>query len=495
MNDFGYFQGETMTVTYQMGDSTPLSSLHTGEASPSDKGFIPSALPIGNYRVWPCGQKNLDFNECKNLIKGNRLLPSLIEKQVRILYGNGPMLYQSIQEKDGKVRRQYLHNEKIQSWLDSWRENGIQDSYETYLNKCVRSFYYSEGIFSKWRISVGYRAGVARNLPVTGLEYVSELRCRMATRKNLGQRIDVEDKDFDFVMVGNWEGGNIRNEYKVYPRMDFSSPLKYNSAISYSKNPNYGEEIYATNVFFAGIKQWLHGCNATPEYINSFLENSLSARHHVIIPNEWFRLKEQQLKNICDANAKMQAQGKPESEYIKVKIGDKEISVGTIYNDSLLSQVLEQELKSLTEFLSGRGKNQGKIYSTRSYINGSGDTETWKIEEIPQKYKEYIESLIAYDKRADMVILSAASIDSSISNVSSDGVISKSGADTFYNYIVYLQQQHLPEDIITADINYALRLNFPEEYRQGIRIGFYRPTPERQEDVTPGKRMSNQIEQ
>ena len=495
MDKFGYFKGETMSITYQMGDSAPISSLHTGEASPSDKGFVPSALPVGKYRIWPCGQNNLDFNECKNLIKGNRLLPSLIEKQVRILYGTGPMLYKSIQEEDGKVRRQYIQNARIQQWLDSWRENGLQDSYESYLNKCVRSFYYSEGIFSKWRISTGYRSGVNKNVPVTGLEYISELRCRMATKKDIGNRVDVEDKDFESVMVGNWESGNIKNEYKVYPRMDFANPLQYNSAISYSKNPNYGEEIYATNVFFAGIKQWLHGCNATPEYINSFLENSLSARHHVIIPNAWYVTKEQQLKDICDINTKKKAKGEPESSYVKVKIGEKELEIGTTYTDSLLSQILELELKALTNFLSGRGKNQGKIYSTRSYINGNGDTETWKIEEIPQKYKEYIESLIAYDKRADMVLLSAASIDSSISNVSSDGVISKSGADTFYNYIVYLQQQHLPEDIITADINYALRLNFPEEYRQGVRIGFYRPTPARQQDTAPGDRMANLNEQ
>ena len=156
--------------------------------------------------------------------------------------------------------------------------------------------------------------------------------------------------------------------------------------------------------------------------------------------------------------------------------------------------VYNRSTEKVDHFLAGRGKNQGKTYATRSVVNQDGNIEEWKIEEIPQKYKEYIEALISYDKRADMVLLSAKGIDSSISNISSDGVISKSGSDTYYNYLVYLTQQALPESIICADINYAIRQNFPEEYKSGIRLGFYRPTVKRQEEVSPSNRMSNQSE-
>ena len=148
-----------------------------------------------------------------------------------------------------------------------------------------------------------------------------------------------------------------------------------------------------------------------------------------------------------------------------------------------------------TNFLAGRGKNQGKTYATRSFINENGDVEKWEIDEIPQKYKEYIEALITYDKRADMVLLSAKGIDPSISNITSDGTISKSGADAYYNYIIYLTQQSIPEEVVCADLNRAISINFPEKYRQGVRIGFHRPTVQRQEDVAPSNRMSNQPEQ
>lgn len=493
MNSFGYLSGKGYAFTYQIGE-TPVGSsadIYRGSGNSSISGAL-SARRVNRYFIWPFGEDNLEPNTCKALIKGNRLLPSLIEKQITILYGNGPQLYISEVTPDGMLSRRYIKNEKIQSWLDGWRENGLPDTYETYLNKCIRSYYYSEGIFSKWHLSRGLRAGLPGFLPVSGLEHIDELRCRMATSRNILMKTDVEDSDFDSVMVGNWESYAISTEYKVYRRMDYTDPLSRNSVVSYSKNPNYGESIYATNVFFTGIKEWIKGCNATPEYINSFLENSLSARHHVIIPNAWLQQKENELQQLCDINARLAAEGKSPNEYTKVTIGQKEIEVGTVYNSNLLNELVQAELTNLTNFLAGRGKNQGKVYATRSLINQNGDLETWKIEEISQKYKEYIEALITYDKRADMVLLSAKGIDSSISNISSDGVISKSGSDTYYNYLVYLTQQALPESIICADINYALRLNFPDEYKSGIRLGFYRPTVQRQEDVAPANRLSNQ---
>lgn len=49
------------------------------------------------------------------------------------------------------------------------------------------------------------------------------------------------------------------------------------------------------------------------------------------------------------------------------------------------------------------------------------------------------------------------------------------------------------EDEICAEpLNLALRLNFPELYRQGCRFGFYREVPQRQEDIAPKDRLNYQ---
>ena len=495
MNKIGYRHGDGYSFTYQIGETPVMASSAGFNGRPATPSERLSPKRVENYYVWPCGPDNLDFNTCKTLIKGNRLLPSLIEKQIAILYGTGPQLYISKIDADGKVQRVYVQRDDIQKWLDSWRENGLQDSYETYLNKCIRSYYYSEGIFSMLHLSRAHAAGLKNlSVPIVGLEHLTELRCRLATVKDLSRATDVEDKDFKYVMVGNWEQASNSSQFKVYPRLDFTRPLSKHCAVSYSKNPNQGEDIYATNKFFKGIMHWIRGCNSNPEYINSFLENSLSARHHVIIPNAWISQKEEMLRNLCDLNAQLKAQGSKEGEWHTVKIGGKVLEVGDTYTDDLLSEYVQLEISNLANFLSGRGKNQGKIYASRSFYNDEGKEESWKIEEIPQKYKEYIEALIAYDKRADMVLLGAKGIDSSISNISQDGVISKSGADTYYNYMVYLTQQSIPESVVCADLNYAIKINFPQAYAEGVRIGFYRPNVQRQEDISPADRLSNQSE-
>ena len=489
MNNFGYTRHGNFVCTYQIGE-TALSEERTSGKNNTDLPLILGPLGIAGYQVWPNGQNNLDPNICDEMISSNRLLPELIEKQCKILYGRGPMLYIDSVDEDGNVQRKYVQSPQISAWLDSWRERGLPDSFPIYINKAIRSYYYSEGIFSKWHLTKSVKAGLKGMLPVAGLEHLSEIRCRFATDKNITGRTDIEDRDFNYVMVGNWQTGS-QQEYKVYPRIDYLRPLGKHCSISYSKNPTHGNEVYASNVFFKGIKEWIRGCNATPEYINSYLENALSARLHIIIPNQWMLNHKEALSELCDQNSRREAAGQ---ELITITVGSKKMDVGTVYSDNLLQQYLKLELQNLTEFLSGRGKNQGKVYATRGFINQNGQTEEWKIEEIPQKYKEFIESLITYDKRADMVLLSSKGIDSSISNVSSDGIISKSGSDAYYNYMIYLTQQAIPEEIVCADVNYAIKLNFPDEYARGVRIGFYRPTVQRQEEQTPNQRMSNQKE-
>jgi len=491
MNRFGYISGKGYAFTYQIGEDAFARTEGTRSVSASERSVVLSAQRMGEYMYWPAGEFNDDPDVCADLISGNRLLPSLIEKQVAILYGTGPMLYTEEIREDGTVGRRYLKDPEIQEWLESWQRNGLMDSYKDYLRKMIRSYYYSEGCFTKWHLSRGLMAGV-RSLPVAGLEHISELRIRLATENDISRKTDVENRDFGLVLIGNWRRCTAVKEFNAYRRFDARDPLRQTATVSYSKNANYETDIYATNVFFKGIKSWIRGCNATPDYINSFLENSLSARHHVIIPNAWYNAKKEALQELCDANAEKKAGGARDDELVSVEVGGKKLEIGTEYSETLLDKYVHMELENLTNFLAGRGKNQGKTYATRSFMNENGEIEKWIIEEIPQKYKEYIEALIAYDKRADMVLLSAKGIDPSISNITSDGTISKSGADAYYNYIIYLTQQAIPEDVVCADLNRAISLNFPEKYRQGVRLGFHRPTVQRQEDVSPANRMSNQ---
>ncbi len=131
------------------------------------------------------------------------------------------------------------------------------------------------------------------------------------------------------------------------------------------------------------------------------------------------------------------------------------------------------------------------MFASFSFLGSKGEEVKWKIEQIDLKYKEYIESLISFDRRADEVLLSAKGIDPSISNVSKEGVISKSGSDAYYNYLLYLLQLPAPEKICCDAINMAVRANFPHLWRQGYMVGFYRPVPARQQEVSPDDRITS----
>ena len=108
------------------------------------------------------------------------------------------------------------------------------------------------------------------------------------------------------------------------------------------------------------------------------------------------------------------------------------------------------------------------------------------------KYKEYMEAMISFDRRADEVMVSAKGVDPSISNVAKEGVVSKSGSDAYYNYIIYQNQLSTAEKVICDPFNMAMRVNFPDLYREGYRFGFYRHVPAKQEEVSPNDRLNNQ---
>ena len=167
------------------------------------------------------------------------------------------------------------------------------------------------------------------------------------------------------------------------------------------------------------------------------------------------------------------------------------IGIGTEYRESLLVEYMRLELRKIGDYLSG-SDNQGKAYSSISFMDSSGNEQQWKIETIDLKYKEYIEALVAYDKRTEEALLSSVGLDASISAVSKDGVISKSGSDAYYNYLIYIMSLTSEDEICSEPFNDALRLNFPHLWQQGYRIGFYREVPQRQEDVAPKDRLNQQ---
>lgn len=443
---------------------------------------MPVLYNVGKHKVLVKGLNNLLPDEIELMVGGNRLLPELIEKQVRILFGTGPQVYKIV--KDGKKQvREWEGDNIITDWLDSWHVNGLADSSEQYTLKVIRDFYYFEDYWAKWRYTMARRTGGA--MPVLGLEHIDNRRSRLGTTKPIDLNDDPEDKDFESVIVGNWMHGNER-KFKIYNRFLPNAPFSNPVAVSYHKNASVGK-VYGTNKIYEGIKDWLLGMKRHPKYINSFLKNTLSAKVHVIIPAEWLTSIETKLEQYCEENAEREDAG-------KTLLKPNDIEIGTKYSVSIRDKYVASEMRKLSKFLSGV-ENQGKIYTTYSYTTDDGNPVQWKIEPLDLKYSEYITTLDKHDKRADEILLSSKGLDASISSISKEGVISKSGSDLYYNYLIYLHNLSTAERICLEAVNMAVRLNFPKLYAEKYRVGFYNEVPSKQEDVAPNDRLQNTVNQ
>lgn len=435
-------------------------------------------LSVNGYQVCMRGVNNNFCDEVTTEIKQNRLLPRLYSKEIKMLYGNGPCAYMQTVE-GGKMKREYTALPAWDEWMNSWQERGMETTAQEFAKTNIKNFYYFGDFFCKFRFARGKRLGM---MPVAGIEPLENKHCRLATTRQDIAYEQISYSDFRHIAVGRWSYG--LGNYKIYPKFALSEVDNYlYAAVSHHREKSV-DEFYGVNETHQGARPYILGSNSTATYINSFLRNSLAAKIHIIIPNAWVVSKRSQLTKLCEENKLRKSKDKDLVKYNGIEIG-------TEYRESLLVEYMRLELRKIGDYLSG-AENQGKAYSSISFMDASGHEQQWKIETIDLKYKEYIDSLIAYDKRTEEALLSSVGLDASISAVSKDGVISKSGSDSYYNYLIYIMSL-TPEDEICAEpFNIALKLNFPELYKQGYRIGFYREVPQRQEDISPKDRLNNQ---
>lgn len=478
--NLGTYRDENNLFTFQMG-SNPLAAIDQNDPfMQTSKLTFNQWMRVNNYNVIARGVNNTQCEEIEQDIKHNRLLPRLINKQINMLYGTGPAVYRSVIQ-DGKRLKLWEEQKVIMDWLEHWQENGMEQSYTDFAQTVIKNFYYFRDYFVKWRMSLGASIG---KMPVAGMEVLENRSCRLATTRNDVATTQIYYKDFRQVLVGDWLRG--APNYQVYPKFDIKDVLTYQfAAISHHREKSVGD-FYGLNETHAGTREYIKGSNQTAEYINSFLKNSLAAKIHIIIPDAWIQSKRKQLTALCEENKRREKEAQPLLTY-----GD--IVIGTSFRESYLLQVVQAETRKLSEYLSG-APNQGKAYVTTSFRTGQNgqDEERWRIETVDLKYKEYIESLITYDKRADEVLLSSVGLDSSISSVSKDGIISKSGSDVYYNYLLYLLSLTPDDEKCSEPFNLAIKINFPALYAAGYRIGYYREVPSRQEDVSPNNRLNKQ---
>lgn len=443
-----------------------------------------ACLQLGDLQVPMWGDRhNLYPQEVFAVVSENKLLPEVIKKQVRFLFGKGPRLYKEVVQGEGDKKRRVrvpIEDANIQTWLDSWEEKGFPHHWE-YLRNIINDYYHVETCVSKYHFTRARRLGEAGS--ILALSYVGSDEARVAAKGNfLNKRI--KNSDCQYVVVGDWFNINAY-EYDVYNRFQPNNPYKFPVSVAFNTDKTFTKWVYAYNDWFKGLYEWIKASNLSPRYINSYLKHALNAHVHVIIPGTWYMSQKQILADICQNNLIGDPDTPIQTEYRGVKLVD---DTGKPYRfyEAMMDDLIAAELRRITELMSGEGKNQGKLYATTKW-----GEDGWKFEDFPGKFQEYMKSVIDYDKRADQVILAGKGISSSITNVENDGVISKSGSDVYYNYLIYVATLTLDEYFITKEINRAIHLNFPYAKQQGIKLGFWIDIPAKMDETSAADRLSN----
>ena len=415
------YDGENAVVSFEIIKHADQASIEAEKAEMNSIYVYAEVFKLVDYSVAAYGKYNNVPEDLRELVKNNHLLPEILNKQVRYMYGQGPELFEEKMEGNKKTRIPIpkATHPQVWEWLNSWKQAGLADDMRAYLKRVIREYYYTEGIFSKWVFNRSRRTGGP--MPVRGLEYMTSTRTRLATRRQLDLRDPIEDELLDLVLYGLWYRGT-NADLKEFARFDAANPLRYPVAVNYVRDFGFGEEVYSFPSFYYGLKEWISGSNLNPKYINSYLKNSLSAKLHVLIPNAWIEQKTATLREICEQNQSREQQGIDLiTEY------DGLTDIGTQFNFAMVNALIDMKMETLSGMLSGSGENQGKTFVSRKFQTEYG-VEEWEFKDIPVKYAEFVKSIIDFDKRAVEVILAGKGLDPSISNVTKDGIFSASGS-------------------------------------------------------------------
>lgn len=437
-----------------------------------------STLNLSGFTVPMWGEgHNLYPQEVYAAVSENKLLPEVIRKQVELIFGKGPRLYQEQIIGEGEHQKRVripIENIEILEWLEGWEENGLPHYWE-YLKNIITDFYYVDTCISQYHFHL---SRIIRGPhPIVGLSYVGSDEARLAAKGDFNNRT-IKDSDCKYVIVGDWFNISA-SEYRVFNRLDPAAPLKHSGAIAFNYDKTFTKWVYAFNNWFKGLKEYIKASELSPKYLNSYLKNALNAHIHAKIPIAWYEHHKEILQQLCNSNLTGETDCKV---YRGVNLFH-ESGDPYSFSEVMMDDLIAFELRRITDLMSGEGKNQGKLYATLQYRE-----EGWEFEEFPGKFKDFFDTVIKYDKRADEVILANKGISSSITNVDSTGITSKSGNEAWYNYLLYVISLTLEEYFILKEINRAIHINFPYAKKERIKLGFWIDIPTKLADTTESDR-------
>lgn len=406
---------------------------------------------LNGARLVPYGDNNDLPVQIRKIMDKNNLAPGILEREIGLLYGQGPALYRLVYQ-DGYMVREYLEDAEIQDWLDSW-------DYKRFIDMAMVEFKYLKGVFVKHIRNRGPRIG--------GKGMIRRLQVIPATDARLEWPEDPRPKRLENVSrvyVGDFENHCLRTGMTPYPVYRPSDPFKYGVSISYHNRYSFGRNFYSSPAYF-GTLSWMMRSSDIPEVLAYLSENGITSAFHIHVPAKYWEEKQAKLE-------------KNHPTYDDAKI------------DALLEEAKTALFTKIASVLTGK-KNAGKFIETTDFYDEDGNLCQWKIESIDQNIKTFIESQLKISEKADSAITSGMGLHPSLSNIVVNGKMS-SGSEMLYALKLYMASDTtIPEEVVFEALNQTILANFPD--KKGIRMGFYHHTVMREENVAPENRLVNTV--
>jgi hypothetical protein len=405
---------------------------------------------VADWRIYRYGYNDDIPRVIKKTVQENSSAPGMLEKKMMMVWGQGPFLYKESIENNQLVRN-WSDDSEIQSWLDTW-------DYEQYLLKCAVDYDYIKSNFTKFHRNKGTRIGSTNRIAM--LSHILADEGRLASKKSdlRGMPTHIAETDFSLNEI------NAILQMKVYPKFNVRDPFAYPTSAYYSNQYTFGDKFYSTSPLL-GALEWLRRSTATPIIFKAMSKNSVNIKFHVESPQEFWNFEEERIKKACQAK-------------------------GEIYNYNMLVAFRKKFMRDLLKVLAG-DENTGKVWHTRKTIEVQGHNlieHGWKIEPIDQKILDFVRAQIEISQRADRALSTSITMHGSISNIGESGN-SDSGSEQLYAYQNFINSSvDIPEMVICASMNMAIKANFPNK---NLKMGFMQRITQKQQDVTPGKRVKN----
>lgn len=406
-------------------------------------------VSIAGIRCVPWGPDDNLPIMVRDLLEKNNLGPGILTRKIGLIYGQGPMLYRN-QIESNEINKEWCEDADIQGWLDSW-------DYKRYIRNAIIEYNHMGGVFVKYRCGKGVRIG---RKWISSLEALASKDCRLIWPESGFKSLD----SVTSILVGDFDSYRQRDIYQ-YPVFDRFKPTASEVAVKYHSLRSYGRNFYAVSSFLGSLP-WMENANELPRIIKALNQNMMAGAYIVHEPAGFWESKKMSIIEMYPEETEAQYQVR-------------------------LDKLREEITATIAEVMAG-SKNAGKFFTAVDFVDpATGKEQSWKIEPIEMNIDKYIDAQVKVSRIADSSTTSGFGLSPALSNLIIDGK-SDSGSQMLYALKIFFgADTQIPEDIVMEPINDALAINFP--HKKGIKLGLYRQTINKEDNVTASQRATNNI--